>query len=82
MAALAQIERALISERTKAGLAAAKQKGIVLGRKRALTLKQQEKALKLLETLPISTVAKEFDVHPRTLTRLRQASKGQSSDDN
>jgi DNA invertase Pin-like site-specific DNA recombinase len=82
MAALAQFERALISERTKAGLAAAKQKGIVLGRKRALTLKQQEKALKLLETLPISTVAKEFDVHPRTLTRLRQASKGQSSDDN
>lgn len=79
MAALAQFERALISERTKAGLAAAKENGTVLGRKPALTPKQQAQALKLLETLPMSTVAKKFEVHPRTLARLRHASKARSS---
>jgi DNA invertase Pin-like site-specific DNA recombinase len=78
MAALAQFERALISERTKAGMAAARQRGAILGRRHALTARQQERALKLLETLSASTVAKKFNVHPRTLARLRRARKAQS----
>ncbi|WP_175887303.1 recombinase family protein [Burkholderia contaminans] len=73
MAALAQFERSLISERTKAGMAAAKQRGTILGRKRALTAPQRTQALKLLETHSPAEVAKQFHVHPRTLRRLKQA---------
>ncbi|MCA8291870.1 recombinase family protein [Burkholderia vietnamiensis] len=78
MAALAQFERALISQRTKAGMAAARQRGTILGRKRALTTQQQSQALKLLETLPATEVAKRFNVHPRTLRRLKEASSNES----
>lgn len=73
MAALAQFERALISERTKAGLAAARKRGTVLGRRPALTPQQQAQALKLLETRPAVDVAKKFNVHPKTLLRLKNA---------
>ncbi|WP_334068812.1 recombinase family protein [Burkholderia cepacia] len=75
MAALAQFERALISERTKAGLAAARKRGTVLGRRHALTPQQQVQALELLETRPAVDVAKTFNVHPKTLLRLRHASR-------
>jgi DNA invertase Pin-like site-specific DNA recombinase len=70
MAALAEFERNLISERTRAGVAAARARGRTPGRKPALTAQQREKALKLLEVHPAETVAREFNVHPRTLSRL------------
>ncbi|MDN7591841.1 recombinase family protein [Burkholderia seminalis] len=72
MAALAQFERSLISERTKAGLQAARSRGKVLGRKPALTASQQRTALRLLDKLPLTEVAVRFKVHPRTIRRLRQ----------
>ncbi|HDR9879690.1 TPA: recombinase family protein [Burkholderia cenocepacia] len=81
MAALAQFERALISERTRAGMAAARARGTKLGRKPALTESQERQALRLLETHSVTSVAERFHVHPRTLRRLcvrHQAAQTQS----
>ncbi|KVN06839.1 recombinase family protein [Burkholderia diffusa] len=69
MGALAEFERSLISERTRAGMAAARARGTLLGRRRRLTPDQQIEARALLERYPISQVAEHFDVHPRTLKR-------------
>ncbi|WP_186053792.1 recombinase family protein [Burkholderia gladioli] len=71
MAALAQFERTLISERTRAGMAAARARGKTLGRKPRLSLCQQDAALKLMESHSTVCVAERFGVHPRTLRRLR-----------
>lgn len=50
MSALAQMERELIVERTKAGLAAAISRGRIGGRPCSLSSAQQEQAKKLLES--------------------------------
>ncbi|RQQ21735.1 recombinase family protein [Burkholderia stagnalis] len=71
MSALAQFERSLISERTRAGMAAARARGAKLGRKRALTPSQERQALRLLETHSVTAVADIFQIHPRTLCRIR-----------
>ena len=70
MAALAQFERSLISERTRAGMAAARKRGQHLGRRRSLSSEQREEALRLMLTIPLKLVAEKFAVHPRTLQRL------------
>lgn len=70
MAALAQFERALISERTVAGMAQARARGQQIGRPSKMTPSQREEARELLLTLPIATVALLYDIHPRTLTRI------------
>ncbi|MDR0242649.1 MAG: recombinase family protein [Burkholderia sp.] len=70
MAALAQFERNLISERTRAGMAAARARGISLGRKPALNKEQRILALELLQNKSISEVASYFDVNPRTVKRI------------
>jgi DNA invertase Pin-like site-specific DNA recombinase len=49
LAALAEFERALIVERTQAGLKAAKQRGAKLGRKPALSEDQRKHARELLD---------------------------------
>lgn len=78
MAALAEFERALISERTKAGLAAAKDRGRQLGRPQALSHSQQ---LALAQSasdgrIDLQGLAAQFQVHPRTLRRyLEKKSK-------
>lgn len=71
MAALAEFERALISERTRAGLAAARMEGKVLGRRPALSCDQCRQAHQLLqqERWSLLAVASHFGVHPRTVTR-------------
>ena len=48
MGALAEFERSLISERTKAGMQAAKRRGKRIGRPHALTASQREHAFMLL----------------------------------
>lgn len=48
LAALAEMERGLIIERTKAGLAAAKARGRVGGRRRTVTDEQVDEAIRLL----------------------------------
>ena len=71
MAALAEFERALISERTRAGLAAAKAGGKQLGRRHSLSMEQCREARKLMELHSWSKkeTALYFGVHPRTLNR-------------
>nr|WP_269785527.1 recombinase family protein [Klebsiella quasipneumoniae] len=49
MSALAEMERELIVERTRAGLAAAKEQGRVGGRRRVMTLEVVERAHRMLE---------------------------------
>jgi len=76
MASLAQMERELIAERTKAGLASAKLLGRVGGRKRKMTSSKIESAKKLLASgiLP-KEVAKNFGVSVPTLYRWIPASE-------
>jgi DNA invertase Pin-like site-specific DNA recombinase len=70
MASLAEMERELIVERTKAGLAAAKKMGRVGGRKRKMTDSKIESAKKLLESgmLP-KDVANNLGISIATLYR-------------
>ena len=72
MAALAQFERSLISERTRAGMKAARERGQHIGRQPSLTPAQREEALLLLADCPAADVAAKFNVHPRTLERMRR----------
>jgi len=51
MASLAQMERELVAERTKAGLAAARAQGRIGGRKRKMTQSKIESAKKLLASV-------------------------------
>lgn len=68
--ALAEFERALIVERTQAGLAAAKAKGTRLGRKPKLTPQQARHARKLMEGgESASVVAGSLGVDRSTLYR-------------
>lgn len=71
MAALAEFERSIISERTRAGMAAARARGKRLGRPRALTLQQLRHAYCSIgcKRLRPGDVAKELNVSPRTLKR-------------
>ena len=75
MASLAQMERELMAERTKAGLAAAKAKGRVGGRKRKMTQSKIESAKQLLSsgTLP-KDVAQNLGISVPTLYRWIPAS--------
>src|SRR3989338_2978548 len=75
MASLAQMERELMAERTKAGLAAAKAKGRVGGRKRKMTQSKIESAKQLMAngTLP-KDVALNLGISVPTLYRWIPAS--------
>lgn len=75
MASLAEMERELLIERTKAGLAAAKKRGRVGGRKRLMTPSKVEAAKKLLsEGMPPKEVANNLGVSIPTLYRWCPAS--------
>ncbi|HFT8106742.1 TPA: recombinase family protein [Enterobacter cloacae] len=70
MGALAEMERELIVERTRAGLAAARQQGRIGGRRPKLTAEQWEQAGRLLEAGESrQRVALIFDVGMSTLYR-------------
>ncbi len=70
MGALAEFERALMIERTKAGMKAAKARGIEVGRKRALTPAQIGHARVLIERGESpSSVAQSLKVGRSTLYR-------------
>ncbi len=71
MAALAEFERSLISERTRAGMAAAKARGCVVGRPRALDDQQIQAAWCAVRCrgATLAAVSQEFGVSPRTLQR-------------
>lgn len=67
--ALADFERALIRERTKAGLAAARARGRVGGRPKKLSNQQLKMAEKLLSDCTLAEVAAQFGVDRSTLSR-------------
>lgn len=70
MGALAEFERALIIERTRAGMKAAKARGIEVGRKRALTPAQINHARQLVEQGESpSSIARSMKVGRSTLYR-------------
>jgi len=76
MGALAEFERSLIVERTRAGLAAAKRRGQKLGRKPSLTADQIAHARQLVQGGESPrAVAKSFSIGRSTLFRLLKASR-------
>ncbi len=76
MASLAEMERELIIERTRAGLDAAKKLGRKGGRKPKMTSSKIESAKKLLASgIPPRDVAKDLGVSVPTLYRWLPASK-------
>ena len=81
MASLAQMERELIAERTKAGLAAARKAGRVGGRKRSMTPAKIEAARTLMQQgTPARDVAATLGVSVPTLYRwVPAATMGQSA---
>jgi DNA invertase Pin-like site-specific DNA recombinase len=79
-AAIASVERTLIQERTKAGLAAARQRGRVGGRPKLLTAEKFEAAMKLLANgVPPREVASVLGVSIPTLYRHCPASQRTTS---
>lgn len=68
----AEFEREMLRERTRAGLAAAKQQGRVGGRKPKLTAQQQKEVTRWVQSGEKSAadVARLFQVHPSTISRL------------
>lgn len=70
MAALAEFERTLISERTKAGMMEAKRQGRAMGRPPSMTAVQLGAARRHLKSENLAATAARFGVHPRTLKRL------------
>ncbi|MBY8968830.1 recombinase family protein [Pseudomonas sp. P867] len=84
MAALAEFERSLISERTRAGIAAARALGKPIGRPYLLSSEQVKRARSLIEDKNQTTrdVATLFSVHPRTLQRMliREEAKDNAHD--
>jgi DNA invertase Pin-like site-specific DNA recombinase len=81
IAALAEFERALIGERTRAGLVAARQRGRTLGRPHALDAARLRQAREWLQTVPLCEVAQRLEVHPRTLQRYLRSSAAQPDTD-
>ena len=75
-AAISSVERTLIQERTRAGLAAARQRGRVGGRPKLLTAEKLEAAMKLLANgTPPRDVANVIGVSIPTLYRHCPASR-------
>ncbi|MGU8077197.1 recombinase family protein [Burkholderia pyrrocinia] len=73
IAALAEFERSLISERTRAGIHSAKNRGRRIGRPGSLTSSQRDEARRLLQENSEAVVAKILNVHPKTLRRHLRA---------
>jgi DNA invertase Pin-like site-specific DNA recombinase len=70
MGSLAEFERSLIAERTKAGLSAARARGVRLGRRKALSADQVKHARALIEAgESASDIARSLRVSRATLYR-------------
>ncbi|WP_237072523.1 recombinase family protein [Pseudaestuariivita rosea] len=71
LAVFAEYERSLISERTKAGMAAAKARGKILGRPKIITTERARRYASRVESgqITLADLAKDIEVSPRTLHR-------------
>ena len=68
---LAELERSLITERTRAGVQAARQRGVQFGPKPKLTAQQITHARQLrTQGEPVRVIAALFSVHRATLYRV------------
>lgn len=81
MAALAEFERSLISERTRAGMQAAREQGRHLGRPPSLTPEQVDQAIIAVNENGeyLTDVARRFDVSRRSLKRLMTMRQAEAS---
>ena len=70
--AFAEFERAMLKERTKAGLDLARQEGRIGGRRPKLTHQQQAEIRKMVSKghKTAADAARLFKVHPATVSRL------------
>jgi DNA invertase Pin-like site-specific DNA recombinase len=77
----AEFERAMIRERTKAGLAAARRQGRIGGRRSKLTTQQQQEIVEMVtsERRSGSEAARLFNVHPATVSRIVAKSRHQEA---
>lgn len=68
----AEFERAVLRERTRSGLDAARKQGRVGGRKPKLATHQQQEIVKLVKSgkKTAADVARLFNVHPATVSRI------------
>ena len=75
--AFAEFERAMLRERTKAGLDAARQEGRVGGRRPKLSPQQQTEIRKMVSRgdKTAADAARLFKIHPATVSRLLARSK-------
>jgi DNA invertase Pin-like site-specific DNA recombinase len=70
-AGMAEFERELIRERTRAGREVAKRRSVRFGRPKKMNVEQQELAVRLLaEGKSVKEVAKAFGVYVSTISRL------------
>ena len=71
LGSVAEFEREMIRERTRTGLAHAREQGRQLGRRRALTSDQRRKALRWMQDgQSQAEIARTFGVHRSTVSRL------------
>lgn len=80
LAALAEFERELISERTRAGMQAARRRGVCLGRPLKLTTEQVAQARALIEAKEMNQgeIAAMLGVSSKTLWRALNRRRGKS----
>lgn len=73
----AEFERAMLRERTRTGLDAARKQGRVGGRRHKLKTDQQQTIMKLVSTgkKTAADAAKLFNVHPSTVSRILKRGK-------
>jgi DNA invertase Pin-like site-specific DNA recombinase len=72
LGAFAEFERAMLRERTKAGLESARRQGRIGGRRPKLGPEQQAEIIKMVSRgrRTAADAARLFDVHPATVSRL------------
>ena len=75
--AFAEFERAMLRERTRNGLDAARKEGRIGGRRPKLKTHQQQEIMHLVNfgQKTVVDAARLFDVHPATVSRLLQGAK-------
>ena len=73
----AEFERAMLRERTRNGLDAARQQGRIGGRRPKLKMHQQQEIVQLVNSgqKTAADAARLFNVHPATVSRLLRRDK-------
>ena len=72
LGAFSEFERAMVRERTKAGIESARKEGRIGGRPSKLTTSQRQEIIRLVKTgsKTAADAARLFQVHPATVSRL------------